>query len=177
MSVAVEMANVHNVILRGLNSIYLQCPYVKASADVADFMLYIKAWADTVHHHHSLEESVFFPGVERIAKEAGLPESLMSPNVDQHHLFEPKLLETIADVKMVMEGKQEYKSERLKKLIDGFAPLLTQHLHDEIDTLIKLEKCDGEKIKKLLAEAADQGQKTADTVSDFEYVLLGKKSV
>jgi hemerythrin-like domain-containing protein len=85
MSVCIEMANVHNLLLRGLNSIYLQAPHITLPADIADLLLYTKAWADTVHHHHSHEESILFPRIDALAKEAGVPESLMNPNVDQHH--------------------------------------------------------------------------------------------
>lgn len=159
------MANVHNVILRGLNAIYRQAPHVSQQKDIADFMLYIHAWADMVHHHHLLEETIFFPRVEELAREAGLPESLMKPNLDQHHIFEPKMAEMAEWASEVREGKREYESADLIKLIDGFAPILTQHLHEEIDTLTKLEKCDGEGIRKALKLAAEAGHKDADRVS------------
>ncbi|KAL6705071.1 hypothetical protein ACN47E_007330 [Coniothyrium glycines] len=162
MSTAVEMANVHNLILRGLNSIYLQAPKISKPVDVADFMLYIIAWADTVHHHHSVEESMFFPEIEKIAQEVGHPEKLMDANIDQHHAFEAKLVETSKYAQAVSEGKEEFDSARLKELIDGFAPILTQHLHDEIDTLMKLEGCDGKRVKKAMKDCAEAGAKTAD---------------
>ncbi|KAH7383816.1 hypothetical protein BKA66DRAFT_85706 [Pyrenochaeta sp. MPI-SDFR-AT-0127] len=162
MSVCIEMANVHNLILRGLNAIYLQAPYVSKAQDVADFMLYVHAWADMVHHHHSVEEAIFFPRAEELAREAGLPESLMKSNFDQHHEFEPKMAEMARWADRVREGKEEYKSEFLVGMIDRFAPILKQHLHEEIDTLIMLEKCDGEEVKKVMKLTADAGQKNAD---------------
>jgi hypothetical protein len=61
-------------------------------------------------------------------------------------------------------GEKTYGAAELKRQVDGFAPVLTQHLHDEIDTLIKLEKCDGEKIKQAMKETADEGAKTANPV-------------
>jgi hemerythrin-like domain-containing protein len=164
LSVAIEMANVHNTLLRGLNSIYLQAPHITEPTDIADFLLYTKAWADTVHHHHSLEESILFPVLQDIAKEAGESDRLMDPNVDQHHAFESRILETMTWVEEVRQGKKEYDSKVLVGLIDSFAPILTQHLHDEIDTLIKLEKCDGEKVKQAMAATAKEGIKTADVV-------------
>jgi hemerythrin-like domain-containing protein len=164
MSVAIEMANVHNTLLRGLNSIYLQAPHITEPIDIADFLLYTKAWADTVHHHHSLEESILFPVLQDIAKEAGESDRLMDANVDQHHAFESRMLETMTWVEEVRQGKKEYDSKVLVGLIDSFAPILTQHLHDEIDTLIKLEKCDGEKVKQAMAATAKEGIKTADVV-------------
>jgi hemerythrin-like domain-containing protein len=164
LSVCIEMANVHNTLLRGLNSIYLQAPHITEPADIADLMLYTKAWADTVHHHHSLEEKILFPRIDALAKESDVPAGLMDPNVDQHHAFEPKVQETLAWAEEVRQGKKEYDSEVLIELINEFAPILTQHLHDEIDTLVKLEGLDGEKVKKAMGDTANEGLKTADTV-------------
>jgi hemerythrin-like domain-containing protein len=164
LNVAIEMANVHNVLLRPLNAIYHQAPFIRIPVDVADFMLYITAWADTLHHHHSLEESLFFPMVEKIAKEAGIDdcEGIMGGNVDQHHEFEPKIAELVKWAEEVVAGKKTYDAVELKRQIDDFAPILTQHLHDEIGTLVKLENCDGEKIKQAMKETADEGARTAD---------------
>ncbi|KAH8723461.1 hypothetical protein GQ44DRAFT_570743, partial [Phaeosphaeriaceae sp. PMI808] len=111
LSVCIEMANVHNTLLRGLNSIYLQAPHVSQPVDIADLMLYTKAWAETVHVHHSHEESLFFPRVLELAKEAGLADHLMDQNIDQHHTFEPKLQETLAWAEEVRKGKKEYDSK------------------------------------------------------------------
>lgn len=164
MATAVEMANVHNLILRGLNAIYLQADAVSDAPDVVDFMLYIKAWADTVEHHHSAEESMFFPEIEKIAQEAGAIQAVMNANIDQHNLFDTKLSETAMYAQRVSKGDENYDSTRLKALIDGFAPVLTQHLHDEIDTLMKLENCDGAKVLKAMKDTAEEGGKTADPV-------------
>jgi len=168
LAICVEMANVHNILLRGLNAIYLQCPYVKEAADVADFLLYVKAWADTVHHHHEGEERIFFPYADDLARSAGLCEgedrSLMQSNVDQHRAFEAGLLEMTNHVERVRQGKDVYNWEELKVLIDGFADVLTTHLHEEIESLFRLERCDGEKLGKMFAITAQEGARTADPV-------------
>lgn len=163
LSVAVEMANVHNLFIRGLNSICIQAPNITQPADVADFMLYVKAWGDSVHHHHSGEETLFFPQIEALAREAGIV-GFMDKNLDQHHLFEPKLQETIKYTQEVRAGTKKYSSVELLALVDGFAPILTQHLHDEVESLLGLEKCDGKKLKKIMVDAAEEGAKTADPV-------------
>ncbi|CAN9439392.1 unnamed protein product [Alternaria alternata] len=174
LDVAIEMANVHNVLLRPLNAIYHQAPFIRLPVDVADFMLYVTAWADTLHHHHSLEESLFFPMVEKIAKEAGIDdcEGIMGGNVDQHHEFEPKIAELVKWAEEVVAGKKTYDAVELKRQIDDFAPILTQHLHDEIGTLVKLENCDGEKIKQAMKETADEGAKTADPVRTLDFLVI-----
>lgn len=175
LSICVEMANVHNLLLRGLNSIYNQGPYVRDATDVADFMLYVKAWADTVHHHHKGEERLFFPFADDLARSAGLcedeDESLMHGNVEQHRAFEAGLLEMTQYVDSVRNDTQAYEWERLKRLIDGYANVLTTHLHEEIESLINLEKCDGDKLRKRFAMTAEEGAKTADPTLVIPLVL------
>jgi hypothetical protein len=50
---ATEMANVHNTLIRGLNSIILQAPNVKEPQDVKDFMKYAEIWHTLIHEHHT----------------------------------------------------------------------------------------------------------------------------
>jgi hemerythrin-like domain-containing protein len=166
LNVAIEMANVHNVLLRALNAIYHQAPFVQLPSDVADLMLYVTAWADTVHHHHSLEEGMFFPKIEEITKNAGIDDwkGMMGGNVEQHHEFEPKILGLVKWAEEVVAGEKTYNAAELRRIIDEFAPVLTQHLHDEIGTLLRLEQCDGEKIEQAMKEVANEGAKTADPV-------------
>lgn len=167
MAIAIDMANVHNTFLRGLNSIYLQIPYINLPTDISDLLLYIKAWADSVHHHHSLEESFIFPRWGTLLKEAGITEDVMSANVAQHDEFEPKMLACLEWCEDVRAGNKEYDREELVSRIDGFAKVLMQHLHDEIETLMKLDPCDGKAVKKIFDDGANEGLKTADTVSYF----------
>ncbi|EUC43631.1 hypothetical protein COCMIDRAFT_38434 [Bipolaris oryzae ATCC 44560] len=157
----IEMANVHNLLLSGLNSIYNQAPFVTLPADISDLMLYTTAWADTLHHHHSAEETLFFPRIEALAQAAG-QDCDMTGNVAQHQEFEEGLAEMVAWAKGVSGGEVEYEAEVLRGLIDGFAPALTRHLHEEIDTLVGLERLDGEGVRRAMKETADEGARTAD---------------
>jgi hypothetical protein len=60
-----EMANVHNMIIRGVNSIYLQAPHVKP-ADVPAFVQYCIQWYRLLDVHHTTEETDFFVAVEKV---------------------------------------------------------------------------------------------------------------
>jgi hemerythrin-like domain-containing protein len=164
LSVAIEMANVHNTLLRGLNAIYLQAPHVHLTQDIADFMLFAATWQDTIHHHHELEETFFFPQANELAR-ATLGESVMDANIDQHRAFEDGLTDMAEFIGAVRDGRRKYDGAALQKCIDRFAPVLTAHLHDEIKTIMRLEKCDGEKIKAQFAKCAQEGAKNVDPVS------------
>jgi hypothetical protein len=44
--IADEMANAHNIMIRQLNSMYLQAPYVKLKEDQKDLCQYAVFWKD-----------------------------------------------------------------------------------------------------------------------------------
>lgn len=73
------MALVHNIIIRGFNSIYLQAPKVKQD-DVVDFLHYCQAWHVLMIGHHDSEESILFPGIE----EATGVKGIMDADVQEH---------------------------------------------------------------------------------------------
>lgn len=79
VKVSADMGTVHNYMIRGLNSIYLQAPHVKPK-DYAAFIGYASNFPVNLIAHHDGEEEGFFPDIE---KAAGVP-GLMKANVDQH---------------------------------------------------------------------------------------------
>lgn len=59
------MALLHNAIIRGYNSIYVQAPHVP-DAEKADFIGYCLTWHKFVVSHHDDEEDVLFTKVEEL---------------------------------------------------------------------------------------------------------------
>lgn len=57
---ATHMALLHNSMIRGFNSIYLQAPHIEAK-DVEHFVTYSLAWHRLVQTHHDDEEENLFP--------------------------------------------------------------------------------------------------------------------
>jgi len=132
---ASEMAMVHNSMIRGLNSIYLQAPHV-LPADYKDFIEYSRCWAELVTEHHSGEEVVFFPNIEKATGETGL----MAANVEQHHVFHEGLLNFTAYLDTCAASPSTFSGTHLISIIDTFASTLVGHMHDEIPTLLLLSK-------------------------------------
>lgn len=64
------MALLHNAILRGFNSIYLQAEHVKPQ-DYSNFISYSLVWAKFVQKHHDDEEGELFPKVEEVVGKPG----------------------------------------------------------------------------------------------------------
>jgi hemerythrin-like domain-containing protein len=59
------MTHIHNAILRGYNTIYLQAPYIQET-DKPAFIGYAQTWYRFVKSHHDDEEAELFPKVEEI---------------------------------------------------------------------------------------------------------------
>lgn len=150
---ASEMCHVHNMVLRGLNSIYLQAPHI-TPADEKPFCRYVLGWYNLLHSHHSGEEADFFPTVEKMTGVKGL----MDNNVDQHKAFHDGMDSLKAFADAVVADKEKYDASRLVTLIDDFGPALTQHLGDEIPTILSLRQY-GEKMAGLPKAFDEEGEK------------------
>lgn len=66
--------------------------------------------------------------------------------MQQHEAFLPAL-HTFRDY--VQNTRAEYSSESIKALVDGFAPALTDHLRQEIDTLLGLDGYDSAELMRV----------------------------
>jgi len=142
--VATQMSLAHNGIIRGLNSIYIQATNIPPSdiATVGDFLTYCQCWSESMHHHHDAEENVFFPDMAKIT---GIKD-IMERNIDQHRAFSPGF-DAFYEYAKTCQPK-DYDGQRVRRLIEDFAEPLTQHLHDEIDTLRKLDIYDSEQVRQ-----------------------------
>jgi len=159
--VANEMAHAHNSMLRALNSIYLQCTALTSETDISDLLIYCRMWKDWIHHHHEAEETLFFPAVEKLP---GTPAGAMQSNVEQHHAFEPGLQRFEEYVRGCEEGNEKFSAEKLKAIVDSFGETLTDHLKDEIPTLLRLEGVDSKALREaygLFDKELRKGEKDA----------------
>lgn len=155
---AQEMTHLHNCILRVLNAIYNQAPYVSSPKDIKDFLHLVKLWHDELEHHHTTEEECFFPAIEKVTGEKGV----MEGNIEQHHQFEPGLE---ALKKYALETKiEDYTADDLRAVIDSFGTILQTHLNEEIETLLSLDKYDSDKLKACWDATHQYVLKTCDTV-------------
>jgi hypothetical protein len=166
------------MLIRSLNSIYLQAPYVKEKADILDLLQYSLFWQVARSRHLSLlsnitgrngsseftkvlispllkptSSSEHHEGEEtvlfpEIEKITG-ETGIMEKNIEQHHAFLPGLE---AWTKYISECRKnegsEFDAARFTKLIDGFAPQLTTHLAEEIPTLLALDKYNIAEVKR-----------------------------
>jgi hemerythrin-like domain-containing protein len=153
------MALIHNIILRGLNCIYLQAPNIRSPSDIQDFMSFCDAWSCTLHSHHKTEETVYLPLLEEQCQEKGV----QARNHAEHETFLQGLL--VFDVFVAeVRDNGEYDGTKLVKLIDSFGRALETHLTNEIELLLSLEKdaqIDWDLLGKTMAQ---HSKKVADRV-------------
>ncbi|KAI0383580.1 hypothetical protein F5Y04DRAFT_278761 [Hypomontagnella monticulosa] len=148
---ASEMANAHNVMIRGLNSIIHQAPCISAEngsteKDVKDLFFYIQSWIKLIHHHHHVEESLLFPEIEKFSGKPGL----MHDPKHEHELFHDGMEQLMTYTSTTKP--QEYRWERMKEIIDSFSEPLTNHLHAEIDVFLALKDVDSKGLAKIWSQ-------------------------
>ncbi|KAK0102007.1 hypothetical protein ONS96_005975 [Cadophora gregata f. sp. sojae] len=161
INVATLMTLAHNIFIRSLNAMYLQCAHIHKPTDIANFLVFCKAFYIALHHHHWGEEQFFFPAIEKYTKVSGI----MEANVRDHQAFDAgleKFREYVETVK-----PEEYDAVKFKELLDGFATVLESHLRAEIGTLLGLDKYGGEELKTAsdeLEKAVMKDMKNQDLV-------------
>jgi hypothetical protein len=152
------MAMTHNTFFRALNSIYQRAPHIiSGTQQAADFLSYCSITYDFIHHHQIIEETIYFPEIEKVA---GIP-GLMDTNIAQHLKMEAGL-ERFRKFGETTR-KDKYDSEELREIISGFADAFEQHNHDEIQTILNLhDKIDSNALKAIESKMWKEAEKQSD---------------
>ncbi|KAL1848571.1 hypothetical protein Plec18167_002193 [Paecilomyces lecythidis] len=131
------MALLHNAILRGFNSIYLQAAHVKQT-DYADFIGYSLTWYTFVKKHHDDEEKGLFPKVEEAVGQKGV----LDKAFEEHATFMEGLSKFYAYLKPLSEhGKASgFEPSALISIMDSFSEPFCHHFHSEISTIAALSE-------------------------------------
>jgi hypothetical protein len=159
--VATEMVCVHNMLIRGLNAIYLQAPSISPK-DEQSFLHFTEQWLKVLHSHHHGEEEDFFPLLERLTGEKGI----MDANVEQHHAFEKGVSKFETYICACLNGTEKYNGIKVTEIVDEFGLILREHLADEIPTLLGLRRF-GDKLACLKQMFEKEGEKHMKEVGMF----------
>jgi len=130
---ATKMALTHNIIIRGMNSIYLQCEFITPESAAA-FMMYCKCWSEFIHNHHACEEVAYFPVIEKAVGLEGISES----NLEQHDAFLSGLEHF--DEYIRNSTPQTFSGLMVLQILDTFAATLQSHLTDEVVWIMSLSQ-------------------------------------
>ncbi|KAH7026411.1 uncharacterized protein B0I36DRAFT_330599 [Microdochium trichocladiopsis] len=148
-----ESAHLFNAMLRGLNAIYQQAPYVQTSADVADFNFLVHSWAAWVIHHMDLRGSSLFPSLEAALLKpvpgyrheqvlqqqsttdasAGAQLHLVSDLLHEHSAFVPCLHRVLELAEKAHLQPETYSSSELVSLLVELGPHMQAHLARQVN--------------------------------------------
>jgi hemerythrin-like domain-containing protein len=158
------MVSTHNTILRGLNAIYAQSFYIRPNTNSAtDFLAYSSTVISFLHHHHSIEERIFFPAISAATKSPNFTDE----NTAQHRAFESALEDLHLYVTTTPAAC--FSAHTLRGMLDSLAPILTQHLHDEIPSILSLhDKLPSDTLKAIYDEMVTAAEQESDP---FMWVL------
>jgi Hemerythrin HHE cation binding domain len=151
------------MLIRSLNAIYIQATSVSSPADISDFLVYCQCWYEVVHHHHRIEEEFFFPEVEKALNKPGL----MATDVAQHQAFHDKMDVWGKQCYSLTSNTSKYNGNEWRQLIDDFSVPLVKHLHEEIDSMQRLEGLDAKNVitNQIWLELDKRAQGDADKVA------------
>ena len=149
------MAAAHNTFIQGINAIIHHGPTVPADK-VQPFMVFCLALVralpqcvsyfpcsffpissfqlDNIHHHHSLEETFYFPAMEE-----KLGKGALDGNVEEHKLFMPGLEAFEEWCKKVQKGEVPYDAKVFLGLVEAFADIMVAHMNSVRSYLHSLE--------------------------------------
>jgi Hemerythrin HHE cation binding domain len=138
------MAAAHNTFIQGLNAVIRHGPTVKEDK-VEPFMWFCLALVrhgqasscyiphssfsfctfqlDGIHHHHTLEETFYFPAMEE-----KLGKGALSGNIKEHEEFIPKLEALDEWCKKVQKGEVVYDGTVFLGMVDAFADTMVAHM-------------------------------------------------
>lgn len=148
-----EMALVHNLILRSLNAIVLQAPHI-TGADIAPFTRFILAWHTMITIHHSGEEALFFPAIERMSGVVGV----MDKEKGEHEQFHAGLDALKGYVDAVVKGEEAWDGGRVVEIAEGFGGVLRGHLSGEVQSLEGLRRFGEERMSGVMKAAEEEAE-------------------
>ncbi|KAI9172180.1 hypothetical protein HJFPF1_01673 [Paramyrothecium foliicola] len=129
---ATHMALLHNAILRGFNSIYLQAPHVQPSHK-RDFVGYSLTWYRFVKSHHDDEEANLFTKIEELLDD----KTIWDETHEEHEAFIPGLTE-FHDYLSGLASPANLTSTGLLRIMDSFRESFEHHFHHEIAIIAAL---------------------------------------
>nr|QKG86293.1 hypothetical protein [Aspergillus sp. FM242] len=142
------MAHIHNLLLRALNASYNQCLSVRPDTpETRDFLVFNQCLYSMLKSHHDQEEESLFPAFGQVT---GNPD-VMAVNVQEHKRFETEL-QNFRDYIFDTDPKA-YSGTQLKSLLECLGPLVQEHLHHEIATLLDLHVVDSKALKGVFGMA------------------------
>lgn len=157
------MAHIHNAILRGYNSIYLQAEHVEQE-DKPAFIGYALTWFRFVKSHHDDEEAELFPKVAEVLH--CKDDDIWGDTHKEHESF----LQGLGEYEKYLShltSPSDFSGKELRKIMHTFQTPFEHHFHSEIAHIASLAG---------LPSAPAPGSPEADNAAAL-FKAWGKKTV
>jgi Catalase len=181
-----QMSLIYNTIIRSLNASHHHCSaflsedpkspesmaFIEHDPDlgqIADFLEYNRLIFKIIDRHHRVEEEHMFQKIEDLLADVGGPRGSMEGNVAQHQAFEAGL--SVFEAYVFKTQPREFQPHTLLHIIESFAPILIDHLHDKIATLLTLHVLKSEDLMKIWKKAEFEATKDDDMYTSLPFIL------
>lgn len=141
--IANEAAHTYNAMFRGINSIFLQAPFVTAAQDVSDFLFLTHCLGCWIAQHHKTLYSRVYPKYEAILGQPGALVTSSPSQPEEDDLSFLPILEAMIHYAAETQP-QTYDPAVLLGLLDSLAPGLHAHAFAQIVKAISMEPLCGE---------------------------------
>ncbi|OAK95576.1 hypothetical protein IQ06DRAFT_231762 [Phaeosphaeriaceae sp. SRC1lsM3a] len=158
---ATHMAHIHNAILRGYNSIYLQAPHIK-DTDKSAFIGYAMTWYRFVKSHHDDEEMELFPKVVEVLGQ----QDIWAETHKEHESFLSGL-SAYESYLTDLPSAASFDGQKLVAIMSSFQDAISHHFHHEITTIASFAE---------LSNAPKPSSREADEAAAV-FKAWGKKTV
>ncbi|KAK8879288.1 Isochorismatase family protein [Apiospora arundinis] len=142
--IANEAAHTYNAMFRGINSIFLQAPFVTAAQDVSDFLLLTQCLGRWIAQHHSALYSSVYPKYEVILAQQGVLTTSSRSQPEEDSPFLPVLEALIRYAEETQARPQAYDPAALLGILENFAPGFHAFAFAQIVKAIGMESLCGE---------------------------------
>jgi len=161
------MTLMHNILIRGMNSIYNQAPFV-AEADLADFVAYSGVFCEVLDNHTRGEEVHMFPEIEKATGQQGL----MSFNTSEHDQITPHLL-ALKTYLQTPHTPTTFSATHLQSLLTTLSVPLLSHFRSEIPEITALSRFGSSlPILKIFNASGKKMTEELDKETGFMWFLL-----
>lgn len=124
--------NLYNAMLRGINSLSLQAPFVTALADIVDFLFLAQSWAGWVRQHCDHLRTRVYPRFEEILGKPGA----LAAQLEETEFFLPALEDFASYAAQARDRPETYNATELLRIVEDLAPRLHHYFGAQIAAMM-----------------------------------------
>lgn len=126
--------NLYNAMLRGINSLFLQAPFITALGDIVDFLFLAQSWAGWVRQHRDHLRTRMYPCFEEVLAEPGA----LTANLEETESFLPALEDLASYAAQARDRPETYDAAKLLRIIEDLAPRLRHYFGAQLVAMMDM---------------------------------------